>query len=34
VWSEEVEGTNGIGTCIVEERPVTVTEDSISDRDT
>src|SRR5262245_51473201 len=24
VWSEEVEGTNGIGTCIVEGRPVTV----------
>jgi transcriptional regulator of acetoin/glycerol metabolism len=24
VWSEESEGTNGIGTCIVEERPVTV----------
>ena len=24
MWSEEVEGTNGIGTCIVEERPVTV----------
>ena len=24
VWSEEAEGTNGIGTCIVEERPVTV----------
>src|ERR1700741_401171 len=24
VWSEEGEGTNGIGTCIVEERPVTV----------
>ncbi|WMT72017.1 helix-turn-helix domain-containing protein [Bradyrhizobium sp. Ash2021] len=24
VWSEELEGTNGIGTCIVEERPVTV----------
>jgi AraC-like DNA-binding protein len=24
VWSEEVEGTNGIGTCIVEERAVTV----------
>jgi transcriptional regulator of acetoin/glycerol metabolism len=24
VWSEGVEGTNGIGTCIVEERPVTV----------
>src|SRR5258708_349187 len=23
-WSEEVEGTNGIGTVIVEERPVTV----------
>src|SRR5260370_36542625 len=23
VWSEEVEGTNGIGTCIVEERTVT-----------
>src|SRR5258708_17691089 len=21
VWSEEVEGTNGIGTCIAEERP-------------
>ncbi len=24
VWSEELEGTNGIGTCIAEERPVTV----------
>ena len=24
VWSEEVEGTNGIGTCITDERPVVV----------
>jgi AraC-like DNA-binding protein len=24
VWSEEVEGTNGIGTCITERRPVVV----------
>ena len=24
VWSEETEGTNGIGTCIAEARPVTV----------
>src|SRR5260221_9058801 len=24
VWSEQVEGTNGIGTCIVEQRPVTI----------
>jgi transcriptional regulator of acetoin/glycerol metabolism len=24
VWSEAVEGTNGIGTCIVDRRPVTV----------
>src|ERR1700677_178795 len=24
VWSEEFEGTNGIGTCIAEERPVTI----------
>jgi len=24
VWSEKVEGTNGIGTCIIEERPVTI----------
>jgi AraC-like DNA-binding protein len=27
VWSEAVEGTNGIGTCIAEERPVTVHRD-------
>jgi AraC-like DNA-binding protein len=26
-WSEEVEGTNGIGTCIAEERPITVHRD-------
>jgi transcriptional regulator of acetoin/glycerol metabolism/AraC-like DNA-binding protein len=24
VWSEDLEGTNGVGTCIVEERPVSV----------
>jgi transcriptional regulator of acetoin/glycerol metabolism len=24
VWSEELEGTNGIGTCIAEQRPVSV----------
>jgi transcriptional regulator of acetoin/glycerol metabolism len=24
VWSEDVEGTNGIGTCFAEERPLTV----------
>jgi transcriptional regulator of acetoin/glycerol metabolism/AraC-like DNA-binding protein len=24
VWSEKVEGTNGIGTCIIEERPITI----------
>ena len=24
VWSEQVEGTNGIGTCVAEERPVLV----------
>jgi transcriptional regulator of acetoin/glycerol metabolism/AraC-like DNA-binding protein len=24
VWSEEVEGTNGIGTCITEQRPISV----------
>jgi AraC-like DNA-binding protein len=24
VWSEEAEGTNGIGTCIAEQRPITV----------
>ena len=23
-WSEDLEGTNGIGTCIIEERPITV----------
>jgi AraC-like DNA-binding protein len=27
VWSEDVEGTNGIGTCIAEERPVTIHRD-------
>lgn len=27
VWSEAVEGTNGIGTCIAEERPVTIFKD-------
>jgi AraC-like DNA-binding protein len=27
VWSEAIEGTNGIGTCIVEERPVTIHRD-------
>ena len=27
VWSEAIEGTNGIGTCIAEERPVTVHRD-------
>jgi Helix-turn-helix domain/GAF domain len=27
MWSEEVEGTNGIGTCIVEQRRVTVHRD-------
>ena len=27
VWSEEVEGTNGIGTCIAEQRPVSVHRD-------
>jgi AraC-like DNA-binding protein/PAS domain-containing protein len=27
VWSEKVEGTNGIGTCIAEERPVLVHRD-------
>jgi transcriptional regulator of acetoin/glycerol metabolism len=26
-WSEEVEGTNGIGTCIAEKRPITVHRD-------
>src|SRR5881296_3091596 len=24
VWSEELEGTNGIGTCITEQRPISV----------
>ena len=24
VWSEELEGTNGIGTCLVEKRPITI----------
>src|SRR5271166_3430386 len=24
VWSEEAEGTNGIGTCIAEKRPITI----------
>jgi transcriptional regulator of acetoin/glycerol metabolism len=24
IWSEESEGTNGIGTCIVEQRPLTI----------
>lgn len=27
VWSEASEGTNGIGTCIVEQRPVTIHRD-------
>ncbi len=27
VWSEEVEGTNGIGTCIAEERTLTIHKD-------
>lgn len=27
LWSEEHEGTNGIGTCIVEQRPVTIDRD-------
>jgi len=27
VWSEECEGTNGIGTCIAEQRPLTVHRD-------
>lgn len=24
IWSEEVEGTNGVGTCIIERRPITI----------
>jgi len=27
IWSEQTEGTNGIGTCIVEERPLTIHKD-------
>lgn len=27
IWSEESEGTNGIGTCIVEQRPLTIHKD-------
>jgi len=27
VWSEEHEGTNGIGTCLVEKRPLTIDRD-------
>jgi AraC-like DNA-binding protein/PAS domain-containing protein len=27
VWSESIEGTNGIGTCVVEQRPVSVHRD-------
>ena len=27
VWSEEHEGTNGIGTCLVEQRPLTIDRD-------
>jgi transcriptional regulator of acetoin/glycerol metabolism/AraC-like DNA-binding protein len=27
VWSEQIEGTNGIGTCIVEQRPISVHRD-------
>jgi transcriptional regulator of acetoin/glycerol metabolism/AraC-like DNA-binding protein len=27
VWSEEIEGTNGIGTCIAEQRPVSIHRD-------
>jgi transcriptional regulator of acetoin/glycerol metabolism len=35
VWSEEVQGTNGIGTCIVEERAVTIFRDQhFHDRNT
>jgi AraC-like DNA-binding protein len=24
IWSEDVEGTNGVGTCIIERRPITI----------
>ncbi len=27
IWSEEYEGTNGIGTCLVEKRPLTIDRD-------
>lgn len=27
VWSEQAEGTNGIGTCLAEERPITIHRD-------
>ena len=27
LWSEEHEGTNGIGTCVVEQRPLTIDRD-------
>lgn len=27
IWSEESEGTNGIGTCIIEKRPLTIHKD-------
>ena len=27
IWSEQAEGTNGVGTCIVEERPLTIHKD-------
>lgn len=27
IWSEESEGTNGIGTCIIEQRPLTIHKD-------
>ncbi|RAI32660.1 GAF domain-containing protein, partial [Rhodoplanes roseus] len=27
LWSEATEGTNGIGTCVIERRPVTVHRD-------
>ena len=27
VWAEQAEGTNGIGTCLIEKRPVTVHQD-------
>lgn len=27
IWNEETEGTNGVGTCIVDERPLTIHKD-------